>query len=129
MERKTKLTKDEWLQIEEIVAKIVDEDAWDMCSRPFINGVEQSIDNGDYIEISTSAGGDHFPIPLSVQAIPFALSGVREAYMYYKQHGSLPSTAEEFISLIPKTQKEVKEFIINNFPMLLSLIIYGLQIV
>lgn len=129
MESEAKITKEDWLRIEEVVAKIVDEDAWDMCSRPFLNGVEQSIDNGEPIKISTSVGGDHFQIPLPVQAIPFALSGVRAAYVYYKQHNSLPSTTEEFISLIPKTQEEVKIFIINNYPMIVSLVIYVLQIV
>ena len=83
MESETKLATEDWLQIEDIVAKIVDEDAWDMCSRSFIDGIEKSIENGDSIIISTSAGGDHFPIPLSVQAIPFALSGVKEVYVYY----------------------------------------------
>ena len=129
MEKEAKLTREDWFQIERIVSEIVDEDAWDMCTRSFKDSIENSIEKGEIINVSTDAGGDHFPVPLPVQAIPFAISGVKEVYVYYKRHGSLPSTAEEFISLIPSSQKEVKEFLINNFPMILSLILYGLQVI
>lgn len=128
MEKETRITQEDWVQIEKIVSEVVDEDAWDWCTRSYLDSIEESIEKGEDIIMSTNAGGDHFLVPLPVQAIPFAISGVKEVYVYYKKHGSLPSTAEEFISLIPSTQKEVKEFIIENFPMILSIILYGIQL-
>ena len=128
MEKETRFTKEDWLRIEDVVAKIIDEDAWDMCSRPFIDNIESSIDKGEPLNVSTESGGDHFDVPLAVQAIPFALSGVKKIYVYYKENGSLPSTANEFISLIPSTQKEVKNFILDNYPTIIGLIIFGAQV-
>ncbi len=129
MEKETRLAKEDWLRIEKIVAEIVDEDAWNMCSRPFMDKIESSIEKGETLIVSTSSGGDHFDVPLVVQAIPFALSGVKATYVYYKQNGSLPSTAKEFISLIPSTQKEVKEFLLDNYPTILGLLIFGAQVI
>lgn len=129
MDNQKEFTKEDWGEVEAILSKVIDEDAWEMCSRTFLDQIEASLDRGENLQINTTAGGDHFPVPLAIQAIPFALSAVKEMVIYYKVHKHFPSTAKEFLELVPTNHEETKKFIMDNFPTIVGLILFGIQII
>ena len=128
METKNSFSRKDWEAVEEVVFKLFPPEEKELCSRDFIDAVECSIDNDENVELDQDAGGDHYPVPFIVQTLPIALSVTKAMYRYYKDNGKLPSTWEEFLDFIPTNGAQTRQFIMNNYPDIVSFLILAIQV-